>query len=815
MHFRFATLLLLVLAIPLHAQEPIVLADQGKARWPIVVSAKASAAVKTTARTFADYLEKISGARFSIETGEPGSGIVLALGEFGQAKDPTRLEHYRVRSHARGVHLEGASELALQHAVWDVLYRLGHRQFFPGPTWEVIPRKDCLEPALDLREQPAYWARSIWYGFGTWDYNAEPYQQWNARNRMARGIDLHTGHAYDGIRHRNEKIFQDHPEYLGLWQGERQSTQFCISNPGLRQLVVADALKQFAAKPGLQSISLEPADGGAWCQCEECKKLGSISDRVVTLANEVAAALEQKFGDRFVGMYAYSQHSPPPSIKVHPRVIVSVATSFVNGGFTVDQLLAGWQKQAATLGIREYYSVNTWDRDLPGAARGGNLDYLRKTIPHFHQLGARFFSAESSDNWGPNGLGYYVAARLLWNPGEAERIPTLLEDFYDKAFGPAREPMRQFYQLLDGSHRPLVCDDLVGRMYRLLEQARQKTTDPHVHARLDDLVLYTRYVELYSDYSNATGAGRQTAFEKLIKHAYRMRKTMMVHTKGLYRDLVNRDKSVTIPTEARWNVPEPKNPWKSSAAFARTDLDDMVRTGIQQRSLLDFQPVSFGATLVPATPLKLPPVKTGSMGLYYRGANTFYTWLDQPGTLKLETKAGVIYTTTGPGQFALYPAADPDGKAAAEAQTPPDRMPHERTLISSYTGLHRLEASGGGGIGVTFPAELPITVQSSPENPFHFHGRWTMYFYVPKGTKIVGGFASGPGKLRDGAGKEVKVFESRPNYFSIPVPPGQDGTLWMFENTAGARHLMTVPPYLARRAIDLLLPEEVVQKDRP
>ncbi len=28
-------------------------------------------------------------------------------------------------------------------------------------------------------------------------------------------------------------------------------------------------------------------------------------------------------------------------------------------------------------------------------------------------------SAESSDNWGPNGLGYYPAARMLWDVDEA------------------------------------------------------------------------------------------------------------------------------------------------------------------------------------------------------------------------------------------------------------------------------------------------------------------------------------------------------------------------------------------------------------
>ena len=63
---------------------------------------------------------------------------------------------------------------------------------------------------------------------------------------------------------------------------------------------------------------------------------------------------------------SYNYHSPPPSIKVHPNVVVSVATAFIKGGLTVDEITDGWAKQGATLGVREYYSVNTWDRDQPG-----------------------------------------------------------------------------------------------------------------------------------------------------------------------------------------------------------------------------------------------------------------------------------------------------------------------------------------------------------------------------------------------------------------------------------------------------------------
>jgi hypothetical protein len=57
------------------------------------------------------------------------------------------------------------------------------------------------------------------------------------------------------------------------------------------------------------------------------------------------------------------------------------------------------------------------------------------------------------------------------------------------------------------------------------------------------------------------------------------------------------------------------------------------------------------------------------------------------------------------------------------------------------------------------------------------------------------------------------IFSERTSYFCVPVPPGQDGRLWKFEKGGGRRLLMTVPPYLARCAEEMLVPREVVEAD--
>lgn len=800
-----------------------LLANQGKAAQPIIVAAGASKEVRDKASVLASYLQRICGAEFVVQEGKGKAGIVVGRAiDFPDleiktelaGEDPTKREDYLLRSHDKGVYLFGASDLAVSHAVWDFLHRLGYRQYFPGPDWEIVPRREQLQIAVDAFEHPSYYSRRIWYGFGAWDHAKEPYRDWCEKNRCVQGIELNTGHAYDGILARNKAAFAAHPEFFGLVNGERKSTKFCISNPELRALVVVDALAQFAKDTSRQSVSVDPSDGGGWCECEECAKLGSVSDRAVILANAVAEGVARKHAGKYVGMYAYNQHSPPPSIAVHPNVVISVATAFISGGYSVDELLAGWSKRASMLGIREYYSVNTWDRDLPGAARGAKLDYLRTSIPHFHQQSARFLSAESSDNWGPNGLGYYLASRMLWNVDEAERVPDQTSEFLEHCFGSAKTPMTKFYRLLDGTHRQPLSDDLIGRMYGLLEEASDLTNDSAVRARLAQLTLYTRYVELWLDYSVAKDAARQAAFEALIRHAYRMRGTMLVHAYALYRDLASRDKSVSIPDEARWNVPEPKNPWKSSLPFTSEEVEGLRKAGIASRKLLDFEPVDFSRELVPAARLDLKSEKVGTMGIYSRSPRTYFTWAEKaPANIALQITGGLVYTNRGGTKVDLYPAAETEGKSVAHAEVAPDRTAQKVTLETTISGLQRIEILAGGGANTTWEEGTPMTIESSIERPGGFHGRWSLYFYVPHGTKIVGGFSAGEGKLKTGSGSLAHTFDRKPGFFSIPVPAGEAGRLWKFEGCAGDKMLMTVPPFLARSAAELLLPREVVESD--
>jgi hypothetical protein len=285
---------------------------------------------------------------------------------------------------------------------------------------------------------------------------------------------------------------------------------------------------------------------------------------------------------------------------------------------------------------------------------------------------------------------------------------------------------------------------------------------------------------------------------------------------------------VVIPEEAAWRVAESENPWKSSEPFTDSELAAMVSTGVAANPFtrLDFTPVQFSEDLVPAKALNLPPVTPGSFSLVGRSTRQFLTWLDEPGEIELKVTAGLMYRDRGNVKISLLSPKEATMEPVAyDESVVPDGNEYRIPLRSIFNGLHTLEVSDGNDrTQVLFPEGMPLTILSAMDNPqvdAIRDGNWSLYFYVPRGTKVVGGYSRGPsGVMRDGDGNVVLDFgqrEVRAGYFNVPVPQGQDGRLWQIENAEGRAQklLMTVPPYLARSEKELLLPREVVEADRP
>jgi len=723
--------------------------------------------------------------------------------------------------------LIGATNLAAQHAVWTLLYEIGYRQFFPTETWEVIPDKPNLNVNFSSFESPDFYNRN---GPRLAAYtDREQWHRWHDRNRVTSSFNVATGHAYSQIISRNQEEFDANPEYTA-----GNSSKFRVSEPGLIELVVQDAVNRVKSNPNRLSVSMEPSDGGGWCDSPEEQAMGSITDRVVYLANAVAEAINDLgYGEKYVGIYAYNQHSSPPNIEVHPNVIVSVATRYNFSGYSASDLMQAWSERGAMIGIRDYYDTFVWHQGMPQRGPGGDVNAVARMIPSYYERGGRFMNANSTDAWAVNGLGFYLSTRLLWDVSLSENVDEIIEDFLEKAFGEAKEPARKFYQLVGrGREIPRTNSDLLAHMYTYLKEARELAIDSNVRARIDELTLYTRYVELWFNFQNAqTQSARDGAAQNVFRHAYRMQSKMLSPIAHLYAHLRRSDVAVDIPREVdpghvsvgRTLVDHA--PWKSSQLFSDEEIAGFIKNGLQkyEKEQLDFDIVNFSDDLVPAVSgLDLPSVNTGSFGRGFRGRKNMFTWLQADEPLKLEVQGGTISHYQNRGNVRFHLMSDKEVTTEPvdfDDSVPPDGEWYQIELTTPYDGLHELIwHDGWDRTNVRWDEGHHMTARASLNNPFTFQRDYRLYFYVPEGTKVVGGYINHhiTTRIWDGDGNEIDGWRNEDDnvgYFSIPVKEGQDGSLWRIGTTPGnpTLRLLTVPPYLARNEQELLLPREVVE----
>jgi hypothetical protein len=725
--------------------------------------------------------------------------------------------------------------------MWDFLGRQGYRQYFPGPAWEIIPSVPRLAVRYDEIQKPDYVMRSIWFGFGTYPERRTLYSDWCRKNRMESGFHINAGHTYGGIIVKNKEIFLKHPEYLALVGGERKGAKFNVANPDLRKLVVECKLAELRAHPEQISVSMDPSDGGGWDESEEAKTIGSPSNQAITLANAVAEAMEKEFPRCFIGLYAYYQHSEPPTIKVHPNIFILVATQFRMTFLSMKDQMEGWQKQGATLGIRDYLSTINYDVPARCTARFPT----HKTVERFkdyHDWGARLYSAEAGENWGINGFLYYTVAHLLWDVNDAGFADRIRDEFISNCFGPVANEIRPYYEALSPAGSPVLEPGFFHQLYASIEAARAKKPGEAIDARLDDLTLYVRYLEFYKAYADASGAARQQAVREMFSHLYRARFHSSNNAYAIIRDISGRDRSLVWTDEERksfgrgvplWEIQAPLEEntspalslWEPRAPYERNEILAMSTDGVKNNPKLDFKTVSFSQDLVPAAPILTVEI-TNTPGLIGGQAMhniLYYTWAERAGSewhVKVTCGTdpnGKPYDKLRP-RVELWAAKEAEGKPVSVAEFDIESGKTGDLVVKSpHNGLHWVILSGARWQKIELDPGKPWTVTSSSDIPCLSQGvaeTSTLYFYVPKGTSVIGGHFTGRGTLINPEGKAVKNFD-KDGYVKIDVPEGMDGHLWKVKDLRGSNFLLlTVPPYFAPSPKDLLLPLEVVESEK-
>ncbi len=428
-------------------------------------AAAAKLGAGAAAKTIADWVEKMSGARLEIVTEMPKSGNVILIGQpavdAGLKLDAIQSESHeglRVKTDGSKILIAGQNPTSTLKAGCRMLEELGCRYVMDHPLGEIYPKtKDVTLKDVDITEKPGMNFRRIW---GSNWAGQNLWKTWNGQG----GLGYSHSHGWSGVLAPEE--FDKHPEYYALRNGVRtKGSWYCTSNPDFRKLFIKNyitKLKETGAKNG----TLSPPDGVSYCQCAKCVAQDdpnsiepssgkvAMTNRYVDFFNEVARAVGKELPDVTLGFYAYADYTLPPTNgqKLEKNLMVWMAPirfcrvhEMGSAQCPSRQQLEKDMKKWGELGRTGYRTYNVhlaeitmpfsfigvWENDMPILADSNTMGFNVETLPAWQLYGPHL----------------YQSIRLAYAPRSDSKA--LLKDFFEKFYGPAADVMSEYWYTLD------------------------------------------------------------------------------------------------------------------------------------------------------------------------------------------------------------------------------------------------------------------------------------------------------------------------------------------------------------------------------
>jgi hypothetical protein len=471
------------------AAGTLVLVRDGAPAATIVVAAAAGEKVKTAAQELQDYVAKLSGAKLPLQTdAEPVQGTLVLVGasRLTEALPVTipagltgsrREEGYVIVCRGDRLVLAGNNDgpyHGTEYAVYDFLQRLGVRWFMPGDFGEIVPALRTLAvDELEVLERPDFVMRN-WWLHATPELAAQE-RLWKLRNRMnpdTPGFFCIPGDSSARQIVRPE-LLKDKPELFALnADGSRNPYLPNLSNPEAVSVAAELVKKALRGPPATDSYGFAPDDGLPRDYNPDTLKLNtgftcmggrpgvpaeaSTSEEWIRFVNLVTQAVRQEMPDAYIATNGYANRDiPPQGITLDDHLVIMFAAiwSCTLHGYDDEHC---WQKVRQGQMLQRWTSMcpNVWIYGynyqvlVSGLTPLPEFTKLRRDFPLMKKWGVMGFHDESRNVWAEAGIASrYLRARLEWDADAP--VDAVLDDFFERRYGPAAKPMKEFYVTLD------------------------------------------------------------------------------------------------------------------------------------------------------------------------------------------------------------------------------------------------------------------------------------------------------------------------------------------------------------------------------
>ena len=501
-----------------NARAAVEIARDGKTKAVIVENG-----FKDSAASLQEYLKKMTGAEPRIVADEkavPAGAPRIVLQKVaridGSSDGETARQAYRIETEGNILRLSGASDKAVDYAVWGLLEdHLGCRfytaraQFmkYLGPGLEIVPTRATvsLDKINDFQE-PAFASRGyVWLN---------PAPDWRRKNRLGGypSEEINSGHNFYGFLP-PATYFATHPEWYPLGRdGKRQphdSMGLCATDEALAQEMAKRVGEKMATwKDPAVPVPVGQCDGFSACFCPVCRALvkeqKSESAPYILMLNRVLDITGKEYPKHQIVTFSYFDTlKVPQTLKPHDRLWINVVTSSLSLNTAGDQF-NGIEEVPANRYYRD--AVAGWPRVAPGRVTawhwnnpdpGNELSSWPNLYPFIQDI--RFYQrsgitglnpqsgTSGTGGWSMAELRSWVWARIMWNPKLDEN--KLIRQFIGDYYGPRAAPHVYEYVLaLEAWRKEAHYGTSTVRWSNWPETLRLKMYPPSTVARLEAIM---------------------------------------------------------------------------------------------------------------------------------------------------------------------------------------------------------------------------------------------------------------------------------------------------------------------------------------
>ncbi|MCX6230941.1 MAG: DUF4838 domain-containing protein [Bacteroidetes bacterium] len=454
---------LFLLGIQYVFSQDLSLVSKGKSDYRIVLPVSATSNENIAAKLLQQYIKKISQCELPIVYDrEKSKKTEILIGLTNRTRDDIiktkqkslKQDGYYLYVSGEKLLILGGSGRGIIYGVTGLLEDYLHCRKYT-PWYEFVPVTENISlPQLDDTQIPPAEIRIV-HGEFTKDTAYEYFRKIVETKDIWNDGDFHGYYVHTLPRIIPADIyFASHSEYFALINGQRVPYgQYCLSNPEVLKVVIADLKDQMAKHPSLKYWSVSQSDNYYQCECEKCKAIdkeeGSASGLMVRFVNEVAKA----FPDKIITTLAYQYTRKPPLItKPLDNVMITLCTIELprnkpiesdSSGSGFVQEMKDWSKICSKIMLWDYETqfTNSFGPFPLYNTLQPNIQFFTKNhvIAHFQQCNARH-----SENFGE--MKSYLLSKLLWNPNAD--VNAIINDFMKGFYGDAAPFIRQYFDLL-------------------------------------------------------------------------------------------------------------------------------------------------------------------------------------------------------------------------------------------------------------------------------------------------------------------------------------------------------------------------------